>query len=128
MALSNVISFVIVLSLNSFWVVASSPTGDIPRSISSQAQEKHVQTTGNPNLQVPNDESVAMRGRYHGYHSLHNAGQECWTTAGCGDGACYFCGTGFCCRKNWPWNGCNGIDGGDIMHVCVKNPSGKRGY
>jgi len=51
---------------------------------------------------------------------FHDNGQDCWYVCGKKDGPCdHFCGTdGMCCRKEWPYYGCNGKEGGD-HHICV---------
>lgn len=56
--------------------------------------------------------------------TLKNLGKECWNKANCRDGPCpNFCGTfGYCCRKGWRRNGCDGIIGGAHHHRCAKKP------
>jgi len=51
---------------------------------------------------------------------FHDNGQDCWYVCGKRDGPCdHFCGTdGMCCRKEWPYYGCDGKEGGDF-HICV---------
>ena len=51
---------------------------------------------------------------------LLNAGQDCWSACG-GSGACRWCGTGRCCRKDWNGgeNGCFVQEGGEGKHICV---------
>jgi len=67
---------------------------------------------------------------YHHYYftepppdlQRHN-GADCWYSCGEKDGPCEgFCGRdGWCCRKEWPWGGCDGKIGGD-HHQCVLDP------
>ena len=39
------------------------------------------------------------------------------------EGQCDWCGNaGWCCRKEWIGNGCNGSIGGANQHECVLNP------
>ena len=39
------------------------------------------------------------------------------------EGQCDWCGNvGWCCRKEWIGNGCDGSIGGTNRHECVLNP------
>ena len=39
------------------------------------------------------------------------------------EGQCDWCGNdGWCCRKEWIGNGCDGSIGGTNRHACVLNP------
>ena len=50
-----------------------------------------------------------------------NLGEECWKYCGDKEGSCSWCGTrGQCCRKGWTGNGCNGVEGGDNVHMCTQ--------
>ena len=54
---------------------------------------------------------------------LENVGKDCWTGCNQNQGKCDWCGSsGWCCRKNWFGNGCDGSFGGPSNHQCVSNP------
>ena len=54
---------------------------------------------------------------------IQNVGQNCWIECKNTQGPCTWCGTnGFCCRKDWKGNGCDGLFGGKSSHVCVLKP------
>jgi len=54
---------------------------------------------------------------------LENVGKDCWTGCNQKEGKCDWCGSsGWCCRKNWSGNGCDGSIGGPFNHQCVSNP------
>ena len=57
------------------------------------------------------------------FADLEHAGEDCY--AGCNqrDGKCNWCGgDGWCCRKGWVGNGCDGELGGDNRHECTLKP------
>ena len=55
--------------------------------------------------------------------SLENAGEDCWNGCNHKEGKCGWCGTdGWCCRKDWIGNGCDGTFGGQSNHQCVLKP------
>ena len=57
------------------------------------------------------------------FADLEHAGEDCY--AGCNqrDGKCNWCGAdGWCCRKGWVGNGCDGELGGDNRHECTFKP------
>ena len=55
--------------------------------------------------------------------SLENAGEDCWGGCNSQQGKCDWCGTdGWCCRKDWIGNGCDGTFGGQSNHQCVLKP------
>ena len=52
---------------------------------------------------------------------LQNAGKDCWNGCKKEQGKCDWCGAdGWCCRKGWVGNGCDGNIGGG-GHQCVLN-------
>ena len=56
---------------------------------------------------------------------LENGGQHCWAGCNSQQGKCAWCGTdGWCCKKGWTGNGCDGTFGGSNHHLCVLKPSG----
>jgi len=58
---------------------------------------------------------------------LKNAGKDCWGGCSAKQGRCSWCGSGYCCRKNWhdKSNGCDGSMGiAGKGHVCVAGASG----
>jgi len=65
-----------------------------------------------------------------GYHAcvsaaavtLLNPGANCWEGCNRRQGPCAWCGIGYCCRKGWHGNGCNGSIGGGGYHACVSRP------
>ena len=54
-----------------------------------------------------------------GDSGVANAGVECWEACDKISGACTFCGSGKCCRRGWPSNGCLPDEGGLNNHVCI---------
>ena len=57
---------------------------------------------------------------------LKNIGEMCWHACNGKQGACPWCGSGFCCRNGW-WDKSGGCDGtmgepGYEEHVCAANP------
>ena len=55
--------------------------------------------------------------------SVEHAGEDCWTGCNYKQGKCGWCGTdGWCCRKDWIGNGCDGTFGGQSNHQCVLKP------
>merc|ERR1712051_680775 len=55
---------------------------------------------------------------------LENGGQHCWAGCNSQQGKCAWCGTdGWCCKKGWTGNGCDGTFGGSNHHLCVLKPS-----
>ena len=51
---------------------------------------------------------------------LKNQGKDCWTGCNRTQGMCDWCGfDGWCCRKDWIGNGCDGNFGGPNNHQCV---------
>ena len=51
---------------------------------------------------------------------LENGFQDCWDDCNKQEGKCAWCGTdGWCCRKDWVGNGCDGNIGGPNDHQCV---------
>merc|ERR1719464_445296 len=54
---------------------------------------------------------------------LENQGKDCWSGCDQKEGKCDWCGTdGWCCRKGWVGNGCDGTIGGSNGHQCQLNP------
>ena len=58
---------------------------------------------------------------------LAHSGEECWLSKyKCNkqEGKCDWCGTeGWCCRKDFIGNGCDGSFGGESGHRCVLKPN-----
>ena len=55
--------------------------------------------------------------------NLLNGGKDCWFACQGKQGKCNWCGDdGWCCRKEWIGNGCDGVIGG-TKHTCVLNPN-----
>merc|ERR1719205_367778 len=53
---------------------------------------------------------------------LENGGKECYRECNTQQGKCNWCGPdGWCCRKDWVGNGCDGTIGGPSNHQCVLN-------
>jgi len=51
---------------------------------------------------------------------LKNGDKDCWNGCNKKEGKCNWCGPdGWCCRKNWVGNGCDGSVGGSSNHLCV---------
>merc|ERR1712025_670562 len=51
---------------------------------------------------------------------LQNAGKECWKNCDKTEGKCGWCGpNGYCCRRGWTGNGCDGHIGGHNFHACA---------
>ena len=90
-------------------------------------------------VEFENDTCVGLKGdEFHlipcfGYGSskellyssmdLENSGQDCWSECNYQQGLCSWCGSeGYCCRKNYYGDGCDGSFGGDTAHVCVLKP------
>merc|ERR1712129_160126 len=64
---------------------------------------------------------ISSDGEFHGT-GLENGGQNCWGDCNNQQGKCAWCGTdGWCCRKGWTGNGCDGTYGGDDHHLCVSD-------
>jgi len=56
--------------------------------------------------------------------ALENGGKDCWSGCSKTQGKCDWCGAdGWCCRKNWIGNGCDGKIGGNWGHQCVLKPT-----
>jgi len=56
---------------------------------------------------------------------LEHIGEDCWGDCNAEQGQCNWCGyDGWCCRKDWTGNGCDGTFGGENQHVCVQKPCG----
>ena len=54
---------------------------------------------------------------------LINGRDQCWSECNKRDGKCDFCGSnGYCCRKGYNNNGCDGKIGGNDHHICVTYP------
>ena len=55
---------------------------------------------------------------------MNHAGEDCWDDCNEIQGQCDWCGNavGWCCRKEWIGNGCDGSIGGTNGHECVLNP------
>ena len=54
---------------------------------------------------------------------MYHAGEDCWNNCNYVEGQCDWCGNvGWCCRKEWIGNGCDGSIGGTNQHQCVLNP------
>ena len=52
---------------------------------------------------------------------MENGGKECYPECKQG-GKCNWCGPdGWCCRKDWVENGCDGTIGGPGNHQCTLN-------
>ena len=50
---------------------------------------------------------------------FHNSEKDCYSYCS-GDGKCSWCGDqGYCCRKGYTGNGCDGQMGWDKHHSCV---------
>jgi len=63
-------------------------------------------------------------GYCHGDEDLKHAGEQCWWGCNQKQGKCDYCGAdGWCCRKNWIGNGCDGSFGGPWSHQCFLNPN-----
>ena len=57
------------------------------------------------------------------FTDLNHAGEDCWNDCNDIQGRCEWCGNdGWCCRKEWIGNGCDGSIGGTNSHECVLNP------
>ena len=57
---------------------------------------------------------------------MENGGKDCWNGCSQKQGKCDWCGAdGWCCRKDWAGNGCDGTFGGEKGHQCVLRPQGK---
>ena len=55
---------------------------------------------------------------------LDNPGQDCFEGCNGIQGKCSWCGSdGYCCRKGWTGNGCDGSFGGHDFHGCFLNPN-----
>ena len=53
------------------------------------------------------------------FADLEHAGEDCYQGCNQRDGKCNWCGgDGWCCRKGWVGNGCDGKLGGDNRHEC----------
>ena len=58
-----------------------------------------------------------------GYQNLENGGISCYSECNQIQGKCDWCGTdGWCCRKDWVGNGCDGTFGINNHHQCVLKP------
>ena len=55
---------------------------------------------------------------------MENGGKNCLVGCNKEQGKCDWCGMdGWCCRKDWVGNGCDGTFGGPSSHRCVLKPS-----
>ena len=56
---------------------------------------------------------------------MEHGGEDCYNECNGQEGKCDWCGPdGWCCRKNWAKNGCDGTIGGTTNHQCVLKPIG----
>ena len=54
---------------------------------------------------------------------LEHSDEDCWNGCNYAQGKCGWCGNdGWCCRKEWIGNGCDGSFGGANQHLCVLKP------
>ena len=61
--------------------------------------------------------------QHHYLVQLAHSGEDCWIACNEQGGKCDWCGSeGWCCRKDWVGNGCDGLFGGSF-HMCVLKPN-----
>ena len=54
---------------------------------------------------------------------MENGDIDCWAACNYQQGKCDWCGVdGWCCRKDWVGNGCDGTFGNPDHHQCVLKP------
>jgi len=64
---------------------------------------------------------LTSRGQRSLNSGLNHAGENCWYNCNDTQGQCDWCGNdGWCCRKEFYGNGCDGFIGGTNQHECVK--------